>query len=937
LTVFPVTIVCFNVITVPPKLCFGLLASIALAISAARPAIEYQPQSQSVILYQQAAFGVIARGIAPLQYQWQKNGVRIAGATNDQLVLRHSQFSDEGVYSVQVSNAEGTLLSTPATLRVNLPRAGDLDHSFAAGPSIDGHVRSIVAQPDGKILIAGEFAFVHGTPRRGIARLNVNGTTDCVFMNGLSGAENYFSTKGSIHSVALQSDGKIVVAGTFSAMNGVARTNIARLNADGTLDVGFNAEILQDNGYGGYLSGYPVCVAAQPDGKVLLIGSFSLVNGVRRSNIARLNSDGTSDTGFECSVLRDPPPCWLYGVAVQNDGKVLVGGDFNRVNGVHQFGIARINANGSLDTSFESGRDGGSSWTVSKIAVQSDRKIVIGSNFPWAGGWGIMRLNANGAVDGSFRQISDTIGSLSSLAVQADGRIFVAGSFRDANGLTPAGIMRLNPDGSLDNGFHAAAIGNLVTPQNDGRVLVGGWPGGPTGGIARLNQDGTLDNGFQKAFSGIVNSLNTIAMQADGGVLLGGTDYYINGVRHDGLARLAGDGGLDYNFQAAVDGYSGGTVYQVAAQIDNKIMVSGHLWSINDTARSSVARLNTDGSVDSSFQNGGLSSESVIPTLAMQTDGKVLIGGRLFFTNDNETALSYLARLNTDGTRDGGFLPGFSGPDGLVASAVLQSDGKVLIAGTFTNVNGVGQRRVARLNPDGSLDRSFRSVFGDSDRTAYPIALQSDGKVVVANEWKFGYIGGLRIRRLNSDGTLDAGFHEAKIAGAGGFARVHSIVVQRDGSILVAGSFSSIDGMTRTAIARLNADGSLNTDFETLIGGHRSTTFWINSALAQDDAKVLVGGYFGFVNGIPTGSIARLWGTDFPAVLKSLTRTANEVNVTWRAVSNRTYRVQYADDLAANDWRDVPGDVVATGDIASKTDVTTAGVKQRFYRVLMRQ
>src|SRR5437870_6391603 len=151
------------------------LVNVALTVSAAQPTISFQPRSQTVILYQQAAFGVIASGTDHLSYQWRKDGVAIAGATHDQIVLAHAQFSDAGQYSVVVSNAEGSLTSAEAVLTVNSPKPGDLDCSFVCGSSINGAVRSVAVQPDGKVLIAGEFTTVHGAVRGGIARLSVDG------------------------------------------------------------------------------------------------------------------------------------------------------------------------------------------------------------------------------------------------------------------------------------------------------------------------------------------------------------------------------------------------------------------------------------------------------------------------------------------------------------------------------------------------------------------------------------------------------------------------------------------------------------------------------------------------------------------------------------------------------------------------------------------
>jgi uncharacterized delta-60 repeat protein len=292
-----------------------VLVNMTLTVTAALPSIDYQPQSQAVILYQQAAFGVIASGTPPLSFQWRKDGAPITGATNDQIVLAHPQFSDAGTYSVIVSNAASSVTSASAGLTVNAPKAGDLDYSFAWGGSINGLVRSGAQQPDGKVLIAGEFSTVHGAMRGGIARLNADGTTDYTFsnLNGLSGSLY------TIYSLAVQSDGKVIIGGWFKSLNGVGRTNIARLNADGTLDASFR------NGLAG-TDGIVQSVAAQSDGKVLIGGGFSTVDGVSRNGIARLNADGTLDSGSGGALSGLQIRSCRF--VVQNDGKLLIGGSF---------------------------------------------------------------------------------------------------------------------------------------------------------------------------------------------------------------------------------------------------------------------------------------------------------------------------------------------------------------------------------------------------------------------------------------------------------------------------------------------------------------------------------------------------------------------------------------------------------------------------------
>jgi hypothetical protein len=239
-----------------------LLVNCPLNLHAAALSISFQPKDQTLILYQPAAFGVIASGTAPLFYQWGKDGMPIRGATNDQLVFAHAQFSDAGIYSVIVSNAEGRVTSADARLTVSLPKGGDLDYSFAVGSSINGAVRSLAVQPNGKVLIAGDFWSVYGAARAQIARLNSDGTTDYTFMGEFAGVN------GTAWSVAVQSDGKVLVGAG----------GVTRLNPDGSLDNGFQ------NGLSG-VSGLIYSIAVQGDGKAVIRREFTAVNGTVKGSV----------------------------------------------------------------------------------------------------------------------------------------------------------------------------------------------------------------------------------------------------------------------------------------------------------------------------------------------------------------------------------------------------------------------------------------------------------------------------------------------------------------------------------------------------------------------------------------------------------------------------------------------------------------------------
>jgi uncharacterized delta-60 repeat protein len=236
-----------------------------------------------------------------------------------------------------------------------------LDPTFPAGSGANDWVMALAVQPDGKIVIGGYFTAVNGITRNGIARLNPNGTLDMTFDPG-SGTDDW------VMALAVQPDGKILIGGYFNSVNGVGRYGITRLHANGTLDTTFAGGSGTNDGV--------MTLAVQPDGKILIGGYFTVVNGISRSRIARLNSDGTLDTTFAGGSGADDT-VWTLGV--QPDGKVLIGGYFHSVNGVQRNHMTRLNADGTLDTTFAGGSGAdGKVWTT---AVQADGKIVVGGRF----------------------------------------------------------------------------------------------------------------------------------------------------------------------------------------------------------------------------------------------------------------------------------------------------------------------------------------------------------------------------------------------------------------------------------------------------------------------------------------------------------------------------------------------------------------------------
>jgi uncharacterized delta-60 repeat protein len=335
------------------------------------------------------------------------------------------------------------------------------------------------------------------------------------------------SANDIVVTMAVQPDGKILLGGYFTQVNGTTRNRIARLNADGSLDTAFNP---------GITGGYRVdSIVVQPDGRILVSGDFTHVGGVARSAIARLNANGTLDTGFNPGANGA-----VYAMALQPDGKILAGGTFTAIGGGTRNRMARLNANGSLDTSFTVDADG----SVSAIGLVPDGSILIGGDFKYLNGLGehghLARLHGNGALDESFAPDLDA--SVATLVRQPDGKILIGGSFTRINGVTQNHISRLNADGSLDDkGFEASANDSIMSlaVQSDGRILMGGYftsvNGETHNRIARLGEKGEIDTSFALDANGLVN---VVALQADGKILAGGAFTQFNGQAHSRIVRL---------------------------------------------------------------------------------------------------------------------------------------------------------------------------------------------------------------------------------------------------------------------------------------------------------------------------------------------------------------------------------------------------------------
>jgi uncharacterized delta-60 repeat protein len=402
-----------------------------------------------------------------------------AGPNSDVLAVA-MQSDGKIVITGFFTSYNGDIAASDYVMRLNAD--GTRDTTFnAGGAGANATVYAVAVQPDGKILIAGQFTSYNGdaTASDYVMRLNADGTRDTTFNAGGSGANDY------VWGFALQPDGKILVAGNFFTYNGNPTSGrVMRLNTDGTSDTTFNA-----NGLGA--NGSVSAVAVQPDGKIVIAGLFTSYNGDAAASdyVMRLNADGTRDTSF--NPIGTGADNWVHAVAVQSDGKIVIGGDFASYNGdaAASDHVMRLHSDGTRDTNFNAGGTGADA-TVNVIAVQPDGKIVIGGSFTGYNGAAgasdyLIRLNTDGKLDTTFNPGGTGANALVyGLAVQPDGRIVVGGQFTAYNGdvTAPAYVIRLlSTPTTVCSGVPAG--------------IISWWPGGGNAQDIVGHFDGTLQNG----------------------------------------------------------------------------------------------------------------------------------------------------------------------------------------------------------------------------------------------------------------------------------------------------------------------------------------------------------------------------------------------------------------------------------------------------------
>lgn len=739
-------------------------------------------------------------------------------------------------------------------------QAGTLDPTFGTAGIVKSNLfyaggaaagRKTFVQPNGNLLTV-----VQEGPLVGLAGFLSDGRFDASYFN----THYQYASELTYGDAVQDGEQRIVIAGTK-----YADFAITRYDTQGFIDTEVN--------FGFPQPAVATAIALQEDGKIVVAG-YTYSNGTAQFAVARCLPDGTPDNSFSGDgrqvTSNGNNGAFATDVAIQADGKIVVGGYAGGYGARRDFAVVRYNPDGTRDLTFSG--DGKQLTTVgvyddlaNAIAIQEDGKIVLaGRTQQTAGSSGTHAMAAvrylpNGSLDATFDGDGiaitpiGTFAEASAVIIQSGAKILLAGT-TNAGGTNDFALLRYNSNGSLDAGFGSAGkqrtdINNTTDRLStalltDGKILLTGWSDS-TGNtlrniaLAQYTADGAPDVAFNsdgKAasyFSIGITGFKRVSVQPDGKVLAVGytesSNFYEDYLRF-ALARYNPDGSFDTSFgnrgkvAAALSGFgAGGDAFGL--QPGGKIVVGGSYYNFeNGTEDFVLMRFTADGTVDATFgtdgtsyidfsgEMGSIGADQLI-AIAIQPDGKIVAVG---MTDDGaEGNHMAVARCNADGSLDGSF-----GGDGKQAIRVtglpferamavaLQSDGKIVVAGTTTS--DVTLREifaVARLNTNGALDPSFSSdgklttAFGPSSNNRLAaLAIQPDKKIVVGGTSN----GNFALVRYHANGNLDLSFSGdgKQTSGFGGNDGINALVVQPDGKIMAAGI-----GNGRFALARYNANG----------------------------------------------------------------------------------------------------------------------------------
>ena len=549
----------------------------------------------------------------------------------------------------------------------------------------------------------------------------------------------------------------------------------------GNVDLSFNPNV----------SGFTVfATAVQPDGKILLGGTFSVVGGNARGNVARLGANGLVESSVTFNTVTGANAD-VFALAVQPDGKIVIGGDFTSVNGLTRNHITRLNANGSVDAGFNTGLD--CNGAVYGIALQSNGWIVLAGAFTNVNALlnnHVARVSTTGVLEvpATFDTGTGANGIVDAVAVQPDGKILLAGEFTSFNGQPRNYVARLEANGSVEStaafnpGTGANGFVYCLAVQADGKIVIGGdftsVSEQPRGRIARLNADGSLESAATfNTGAGADGLIYCVALQADGKILLGGEFININGQPRNGVARLNVDGSLESTATFNAGSGANGPVYGVTVQADGKVLLGGAFTSVDGQPRNLFARLANDAAAQSltaptsarvQWLRGGAAPEVESGTFESSVDGGAnwipLGTGTRIAGGWERTGLSLsgIGQIRARGRAVGGVFGGSGGIVEQTATFDFLTQTPTLAA-PVTGSAVVTLANVSFILPEAALTGSVKLTFHDGV-TPSVLMLAASQESIGAHTFSFDFTNPAATPQIASGPALSEGTYTVTLS-----------------------------------------------------------------------------------------------------------------------------------------------------------------------------
>lgn len=755
--------------------------------------------------------------------------------------------SGELVY-VQHTSATGYSAARTTTLNVGGVTAEftsmtwPIGTGFNQATGFDGEVYAAVEAVDnsGDIYVVGNFSSFNNRLSGGIIRLNADGSVDEAFV-----VNQGFSSVARVVLPVNDGSGDIYVGGSFREYNEVDSTGIIRLNADGSVDTDFDTD---GTGFGSGNAVSDIAFATDNSGDIYVVGSIETYRGESTPGIVRLNSDGSIDenfnvgNGFNGDTLE---------VLTLNNGNsdIYVTTSATSYNDMAIAGLVRLNSNGTIDTGFNTGTGFNRLAISLALATDGSGDIYVGGYFDTYNdieSEGVLRLNPNGSIDSVYQANREIIDFGVRYLVNTNdgsGDLYVAGSFSG-----PAvEIKRINSDGSIDDTFSVGSgfdsrILNLSMLEG-GQLFVAGqffvYDEVSAKGLVLLNTDGTLDSRFHFP-TGFNDSVRKIVVPDDGSAniyALGGFDFYRDQYVK-GLVQL-GSNGIETGSYSLAD-----IVYSTPNDISPVGDGSGSLYVLAQeefTSPSIVLRVDAQGNVDTGSTVTLESSGAHRVAAANDGTGDIYIA-----IQENSTSDLFIRRYNSDGTLDTNFFPvGSFDPYEFEFFQPAGTGGGIYIGGDFTSYAGQTHNRIIKLSSDGSVDENFNAGSGfNRDVLTLVPARDESGKIYVGGSFsQYQDMPVKGVVRLNSNGTLDTTFNADVVN-----VRVITLTEDNSGKLYVSNSSRNIQ--------RIYPDGSMDESFNTG-SGFDFTIYDIKVAKDGSD-DVFVGGIFNRYQNTTVDYIVRL-------------------------------------------------------------------------------